>query len=162
MVMLFRNPDSSIYRSILLLCRFLSGFVLGFAEINFFTILLDLFGASLQSALPHEEILVTEDPRRDGGGMGMWLGLWTWCSVGSIAIGFTVGAVIINNLNPQWGFYITVILTVVVLFINIITPETRRSHYRRSSKKILDEKDHLKKLIGRGEIKLHISTTSPT
>lgn len=102
-----------------------------------------------------------EDTRRDGGGMGIWLGVWTWCWIGSIAIGFSCGAAIINNLNPEWGFYAAAMLMAVALFINIITPETRRSHYRRSSKKFLDQKDHLKKLVGRGEIKLHISSNSP-
>jgi MFS family permease len=161
MVMTFRSPDSDVYRRVLLFCRFFTGFFLGLANINFFTVLLDLFGASLQSAFPHQELVVGEDPRRDGGGMGIWLGIWTWCWIGSIAIGFGCGASIIYNLNPEWGFYIVAILIAVLLFINIITPETRRSHYRRSSKKILDEKTHLKKLIGRGEVKLHMSSDSP-
>lgn len=157
----FHTPESSGYRVALLVCRFFTGFFFGFASMNCFPVLLDLFGASLQSEFPHQEIVVIEDPRRDGGGMGMWLGLWTWCWVGSMAIGFTVGAGIIENYNPEWGFYATVILLVIVLFVNIITPETRRSHYRRSSKRFVDEKNQEHKLTGKGEIKLHISTEPP-
>jgi hypothetical protein len=124
--------------------------------------LLDLFGASLQSKFPHQEVVIADDIRRDGGGMGIWLGIWSWCSIGSIAIGFVSGAGTINNLNPQWGFWITVVFLMVLLFVNVITPETRRSAYRRSFRKYLDGDEKVRKVVGRGEIKLHISTSPPS
>jgi hypothetical protein len=158
----FRSPSTGTYRTGLLVSRFLTGFFLGFANINFFTVLLDLFGASLQSHTPHQEIVIPGDVRHDGGGMGIWLGIWSWCSLGSIAIGFTSGAGTINRYNPQWGFYITVIVLAISLFLNIITPETRRSAYRRNFKKYtVGEDEKLSKTVGRGEIKLHMSTTPP-
>jgi len=157
----FRSPNAALYRSGLLLSRLLIGFFLGFVNINFFTTLLDLFGASLQSHFPHHEIVVNNDPRRDGGGLGVWLGFWTWCYIGSIAVGFAAGAGIINNLNPEWGFYIAVILLLVNLMINIITPETRRSPSRRTTKRFLDSNERIRKLVGRGEVKLHISSQPP-
>jgi MFS family permease len=160
-VMGFRSPNAALYRSGLLLSRLLIGFFLGFVNINFFTTLLDLFGASLQSHFPHHEIVVNNDPRRDGGGLGVWLGFWTWCYIGSIAVGFAAGAGIINNLNPEWGFYIAVILLLVNLMINIITPETRRSPSRRTTKRFLDSNERIRKLVGRGEVKLHISSQPP-
>ncbi|KAF2668850.1 hypothetical protein BT63DRAFT_287032 [Microthyrium microscopicum] len=129
----FRNPNNLTFRTGLLISRLLIGFLLGFANINAFTVLLDLFGASLQAEFPHQEVKDVEDVRRFGGGLGMWLGFWTFCSFGSIAIGFSIGAAIINSLNPQWGFYVACLLLVITMAINIITPETRRSAWRRTS-----------------------------
>ena len=61
----FRNKDAK-YRVGLLLSRGLSGVVLGFANVNYITVLLDLFGASLQSKNPHQEFVVANDVRRHG------------------------------------------------------------------------------------------------
>lgn len=160
-VMGFRSPNAGLFRAGLLVSRLLVGFILGFANVNYFTTLLDLFGASLQSHYPHDEIVNENDCRRDGGGLGVWLGFWSWCSIGSIAIGFASGAGIIQSLNPQWGFYIAVILTLMSLVLNIMTPETRRSHSRRTTKRFLDSNNKVRKLVGRGEVKLHISTKPP-
>jgi hypothetical protein len=132
MIMEFRSPTDASFRSVLLTCRFLTGLLLGFANINHFPILLDLFGASLQSEFPHQELVVPSDTRRDGGGIGLWLGFWTWCWIGSLAIGFTCGAGIIYALNPKWGFYMVMVVLAVVLLLNILAPETRRSASRRS------------------------------
>lgn len=160
-VMTFRDPDTATFRAGLLVSRLIIGFLLGFANINLFPTLLDLFGASLQAEFPHGELTIEDDPRRDGGGLGTWLGFWTWSAIASIAIGFAIGAAIINSLNPQWGFYIAVIMMVVTLALSIITPETRRSPWRHCTKKVFDEDENIKKLVGRGEIKLHISTEGP-
>ena len=67
------SPYVATYRIGLLLSRALAGFVAGFANINFKTTLLDLFGASLQSGNPHQETVNENDVRRHGGGMGVWL-----------------------------------------------------------------------------------------
>jgi MFS family permease len=160
-VMSYRDPSAAVYRNVLLASRFLLGLSFGFAQISLFPILLDLFGASLQSKNPHEEFVDEDDMRRDGGGMGVWLGIWTWCSLGSVAVGFTCGAAIISSLNPQWGFYLCVALLIAVLFLNIVTPETRRSQFRRSSHRYFDDNDQVQKTVGRGEVKLHVSAEPP-
>lgn len=103
-VIAFRDPGIKRYRVFLLLSRAASGFVLGFININTFATLLDVFGASLQSSRTVDEMVTPYDVRRHGGGMGVWLAFWGWCSVGSIALGFAVGAFIIDNSTVDWGF----------------------------------------------------------
>ena len=69
MVISFRDPDVQRYRIILLLSRGVLGFVLGFANINNFATLLDVFGASIQSSESHEtgkSIRYTTARRRHG------------------------------------------------------------------------------------------------
>ncbi|KAJ8605411.1 hypothetical protein MRB53_041452 [Persea americana] len=66
----FRSPDRKWYIA-LLLPRAFSGLALGFANVNFLATLLDLFGASLQSRHPHQEVVDSEDIRRQGGGIGL-------------------------------------------------------------------------------------------
>ena len=90
----------------------------------------------------------------------MWLGIWTWCSVGSIGIGFWIGAGIISGLQVSWGFWILIILTAIVLLLNVLTPETRRSAYRRSMAEVRSGTD-VSRRIARGEIKMHINSTGP-
>ena len=155
-----RSPYVASYRVGLLLSRALSGFAMGFANINFGTILLDLFGSSLQSGNPHGEIVNQNDVRRHGSGMGIWLGIWTWCSIGSLGLGFFVGAFIISALNVAWGFWISIILIAVVLLLNVVTPETRRSPYRRSMAEVRSGSD-ISRRIARGEVMMHLYSTGP-
>jgi len=157
-----RQPTDAGYRMGLLLVRFFTGLALGFANVNFITTILDLFGASLQSKRPHQELVLINDVRRQGGGMGLWLGLWTWSFIASIAIGFMTGAGIIQSLNPAWGFYVVVIIVASVLVLNVMAPEPRRSAYRRSmTNHYDDEKEKYTRRIARGEIKLHTSSEGP-
>ena len=155
-----RNPYVATYRIGLLVPRAVAGLVMGFANMNFNTTLLDLFGASLQSGNPHQELVNEYDVRRHGGGMGVWLGIWTWCSIGSIGIGFWIGASIISGLQVSWGFWILIISTAAVLLLNVLTPETRRSAYRRSMAEVRDGTD-VSRRIARGEIKMHLNSTGP-
>lgn len=150
----------SIYRVGLLVSRAISGLVMGFASLNFKNTLLDLFGASLQSTNPHQETVNKNDVRRHGGGMGIWLGIWTWCSIGSIGTGFLVGAVIISGLSVTWGFWIVIILCAFVFLLNVFSPETRRSAYRRSMAEVRKGQD-VSRRVARGEIKMHIDLTGP-
>lgn len=150
----------AIYRVGLLVSRAISGLVMGFASLNFKNTLLDLFGASLQSANPHQETVNKNDVRRHGGGMGLWLGIWTWCSIGSIGTGFLIGAVIISGLNVAWGFWIIIILCAFVLILNVFSPETRRSAYRRSMAEVRSGHE-VSRRVARGEIKMHIDSTGP-
>lgn len=67
----YRSPYNPIYRCGLLIPRAFQGIAVGFANINFLPTLLDLFGASLMSDKPHQEIVVYDDVRRQGGGIGV-------------------------------------------------------------------------------------------
>ncbi|KAI9785995.1 MAG: hypothetical protein M1839_008261 [Geoglossum umbratile] len=155
-----RSPYVAGYRATLLTARLLSGIALGFANINFKATLLDLFGSSLQSGNPHQERVVENDVRRHGGGMGVWLGIWSWCYTGSIGAGFLFGALIISGENPEWGFWIVMILVAFVLLLNVLAPEVRRSAYRRSVAEVL-KGTQISRRVARGEIKMHISSTGP-
>ncbi|MCJ1317985.1 hypothetical protein MMC15_003312 [Xylographa vitiligo] len=154
------SPYVATYRVGLLLSRSFAGILAGFVNMNLKTTLLDLFGASLQSGNPHQETVNENDVRRHGGGMGIWLGIWTWCSIGSIGIGFLIGAVIISGLPVTWGFWITIISTAAVLLLNVMTPEVRRSPYRRSMAEVHNGTD-VSRRIARGEIKMHLYSTGP-
>ena len=155
-----RTPTVATYRIGLLLPRIFAGMVMGFANINLLTTLLDLFGASLQSGNPHQEIINENDVRRHGGGMGVWLGIWTFCAIGSIGVGFLIGAGIISGLDVSWGFWITIIINAAVLLLNIVTPETRRSAYRRSMAEVRNGNETSRR-VARGEIKMHLQSTGP-
>lgn len=156
----FRTPYTPTYRVALLLSRAIAGLIMGFANINFIATLLDLFGASLQSVNPHQEVVNMNDVRRHGGGMGVWLGFWTWCFIGSLGVGFFIGAVIISGLEVDWGFWITIILTAFVLVLNVLVPEVRRSLYRRSVADVRTPTE-LSRRVARGEIKMHLHSTGP-
>jgi serine/arginine repetitive matrix protein 2 len=156
----FRSPYVDYWRIGLIFPRALMGFVLGFANMNFKATLLDLFGASLQSENPHQEVVDENDVRRHGGGLGVWLGIWTWCAMGSIGIGFLIGAIIINHLNPAWGFYISIAIIAFTLFLNVLCPEVRRSAFRRSVAELKHE-EGVSRRLGRGEVKMHMVQTGP-
>lgn len=133
-------------------------------NINDFATLLDLFGASLQNEKPHQEIVHYDDVRREGGGIGVWLGIWAWCWVGSVSVGFLSGAGIIGVANPEWGFFISVILMIFVMLFNLLTPETRHSSLRRTLRELKVNQQHeerVRRKVARGEIKLHISDKGP-
>ena len=156
----FRSPYVRYWRIALLLPRGVMGLTLGFANMNFKNTLLDLFGASLQSANPHQEVVDDFDVRRHGGGMGAWLGLWTWCSIGTIGLGFLVGASVIWHLEPALGFYISIAIIAFVLFLNVVAPEVRRSSFRRSVAEVRKEGE-VSRRLARGEVCLHMIQTGP-
>ncbi|KAM3079429.1 hypothetical protein ACMFMG_005860 [Clarireedia jacksonii] len=155
-----RNPNLPGWRIGLILSRSLMGLALGFANMNFLATLMDLFGASLQSTNPHQEYVDESDVRRHGGGMGIWLGIWTWCYIGSIGIGFMLGAIIINNLSPAWGFYVSIAILAMVLLINVVAPEVRRSAFRRSVAEVRNETT-VSRRLAKGEVKMHRVQTGP-
>lgn len=72
-----RITYTSLWTTALLLSRALMGVALGFASMNFHSVLTDLFGVSLMSRNPHGEVVDDYDVRRHGGGLGVWLGIWT-------------------------------------------------------------------------------------
>ncbi|KAK3684860.1 major facilitator superfamily domain-containing protein [Podospora appendiculata] len=156
-----RSPYVSTWRWALLSSRAFMGFTLGFASMNFHSILTDLFGASLVSGNPHQEVVDKYDVRRHGGGMGVWLGIWTWCFTGSLGLGFLIGAAIINALNPSWGFYISIVLLAVVLLLNVVCPEARRSPFRRSVAEVRNG-NQISRRVARGEVMMHRVKDGPT
>ena len=155
------NQNYKGYISGLLLARGLLGLALGFAHINFKSTLLDLFGSSLQSEFPHGEVVITDDIRRHGGGMGYWLGIWSFSFLGSLSLGFLIGADVISGLNQAWGFYICTILIAMALFINVLTPETRRSAHRRTMQEVELPNDSVSRRVARGEVKMHVTGDGP-
>jgi MFS family permease len=156
-----RSPYVATWRVALILPRAAMGFCLGFANMNFKSMLTDVFGASLQSSNPHQEHADEYDVRRHGGGMGIWLGLWTWSALGSIGVGFMIGAFIINHHNPAWGFYISIVIIAFVMLLNVVVPETRRAAYRRSVAEVANADGKVSRRLGRGEVKMHMVHTGP-
>lgn len=155
-----RLTHTEAWRAVLIASRTLMGGALGLASMNFHSTLTDLFGASLMSSNPHEEVVDECDARRHGGGMGAWLGIWTWCWIGSLGVGFLIGASIIDSQPPVWGFYVSIILIAIVLFLNVLCPEVRRSSYRRSVAEVRTGAD-ISRRLARGEIKMHRIKTGP-
>lgn len=155
-----RLTNTGSWRALLLASRTLMGCVLGMSSMNFLSVLMDLFGASLMSSNPHGEVVDSHDARRHGGGMGVWLGIWTWCWIGSLATGFLIGAAIIDNDSPAWGFYVSIICVGVVLFLNIVCPEVRRSAYRRCVVEVREGAD-ISRRLARGETTMHRTKTGP-
>ncbi|KAG6152291.1 hypothetical protein E4U27_001303 [Claviceps purpurea] len=155
-----RLTNAVPWRAFLLVARALMGVSLGFASMNFHSILTDLFGASLMSTNPHQEVVDRYDARRHGGGMGVWLGIWTWCWIGSLGLGFLMGACIIDRYNPAWGFYASIIVIAVVLMLNVVCPEVRRSPFRRSVAEVRTGED-ISRRIARGEVMMHRVKTGP-
>ncbi|KIW11707.1 hypothetical protein PV08_11009 [Exophiala spinifera] len=160
MVISFRSPDVDRYRVVLLWARGMSGFAFGFANINNLATLLDVFGASLQSSRSHEASADPYDVRRHGGGMGVWLAIWTWCTTGSIAVGFVIGAFIISGASVDWGFWTSLLLLMGALLLNVIAPEVRRSAFRRTLAEVIGEGGSFSR-VARGEVKLHLTGNGP-
>ncbi|KAJ4280452.1 hypothetical protein NW764_004803 [Fusarium oxysporum] len=109
---------------------------------------------------PHEEVVDHFDARRHGGGMGIWLGIWTWCWIGSLGLGFLIGAAIIDKHSPAWGFYTSIVMIAVVLILNVICPEVRRSAFRRSIAEVRTGGD-ISRRLARGEVMMHRVKTGP-
>ena len=159
-VMNFRLPGQMYWHVLLLVPRALSGLTLGLVNVNLQMTLLDLFGSSLQSKHPHGEIADEFDVRRHGGGMGLWLAAWSWCSIGSISLGFVIGALIIENTTVDWGFWTSLLLLMFVMLLNVITPEVRRSAFRRTIADLMGQ-DGTFSRVARGEVKMHLKGTGP-
>ncbi|KAH7149401.1 hypothetical protein B0J13DRAFT_663164 [Dactylonectria estremocensis] len=145
-----RLTNLTSWRVMLIASRTLMGCSLGFASMNFHSILTDIFGASLMSSNPHQEVVDQFDARRHGGGMGVWLGIWTWCWIGSLGIGFFIGAAIIDKHPPALGFYLSIALIAVVLLLNVVCPEAR-----------LRTGSDISRRLARGEVMMHRVKTGP-
>lgn len=157
----FRDPSTVTYKALLLTSRGVSGFALGLADMNLKSTLLDCFGSSLQSKTSSFDQPNSYDVRKHGSGMGMWLGFISWCTVGSISIGFMVGASVIDRgASVSWGFWISLCVLLVALFLSIIAPEVRRSAFRRTVAEFTGATSSSSRVV-RGEIKMHLTTEGP-
>ena len=92
--------------------------------------------------------------------MGVWLGLWTWSALGSIGLGFLIGAVVIDCLTPAWGFYVSIIIIAFIMLLNVVCPEVRRSAFRRSVVEVMNGQD-VSRRLARGEVKMHMVQSGP-
>lgn len=156
----WRDPSQPEFRCLLLASRAVSGLAFGLVDMNIKATLLDCFGASLQSqSSSHKDNI--HDVRQHGGGMGMWLGLLSWSMVGPLSIGFMIGASIIGStVSVAWGFWISFCIITVVLLINMVMPEVRRSAFRRTISELTGEAGHFSR-VTRGEITMHLTSTGP-
>ena len=71
-----------------------------------------------------------------------------------------VGAFIINDSPVAWGFWVTLLILMVVILLNVIAPEVRRSAFRRTIQDIVGYEGRLSR-VGRGEIKMHLTGNGP-
>lgn len=106
------------------------------------------------SSIPHQEVVDQFDVRRHGSGLGVWLSIWTWCWIGSLSVGFLIGAVVIESLPPSWGLYISIILIGLVLVMNVLCPEVRRALWRRSATEV-KKGTTISRRLARGEVMMH-------
>lgn len=158
----FRDPSTVTYKTLLLASRGVSGLALGLADMNLKATLLDCFGASLQSKPSELDQSNPYDVRKHGSGMGMWLGFVSWCAVGSISVGFMVGASVIDRgASVSWGFWISLCILLVALFLNIIAPEVRRSAFRRTVAEFTGVTGSSSRAV-RGEINMHLTMEGPS
>lgn len=165
----FRDPAVKVYRGVLLVCRGAQGLGLGFLAMNVLGTLMDVFGASLMSGRPHQEVVDAWDVRRHGGGMGVWLGVWSGCGLGGIGLGFLVGAAVVERYDDNGGagaegvstgFWIGLGALSVMLAVNVLAPEVRRSRHRRTAEEIWSGTGKWKR-VARGEVKMHLVARGP-
>lgn len=155
-----RMPDDLAWRTLLILSRAMTGVVLGLTNVNILATLLDLFGASLQSRHPYGEAIDPYDVRRHGGGMGLWLAAWSWCTTGAIGLGFVIGASIVDRTSVDWGFWTALVLLMLLLLLNLVMPETRRAAFRRTMAELTGDTGRFSR-VTRGEVKMHVDETGP-
>ncbi|KAI5821423.1 hypothetical protein BZA77DRAFT_299532 [Pyronema omphalodes] len=131
------NDPTRQYVICLLFFRSLSGFVFGFAFMNCFATLLDLFGpdtgACCRGGVVFNNIVPMEGQNQyqgvEGGEAGVragaWIGLFTWMFVGSAGCGYLFGKVVVARTTLAWGFWIVAILTGVLIVLVVTVPEVR-------------------------------------
>ena len=139
--------DDTHWRYTFLVTRAFMGVSLGLVQMNSFVTLTDLYGASLLGR--------PEDPRSRGGGIGVWLGLWTSSCIGMLIFGFAIGTVIAGSQPLDWSLYISILVVAVALLVNVLCPDCRGALYRRRSQG--NDSD----LLPVGEIMIHRVNKSP-
>lgn len=117
--------------------RAISGLILGFAFVNTFNTVLDLFGADTGSCCRGGVVFDAstfakkkEHWRLSGGGRrgnrpGMWVALYTWLFTTCAGFGYLIGKLTIETTTPAWGFWIIAMLCGAILIVAGWTPEVR-------------------------------------
>ncbi|MBE3043160.1 hypothetical protein IMZ48_11430 [Candidatus Bathyarchaeota archaeon] len=126
-----RRRDVGEWRMAALVSRGVMGVCLAFASINFYSILMDLFGASIASS-HREQSAEDGELRRREDEIGIWLGVYTWSWLASVSLGFGIGEVIADHRPPIWGFYLITLLLFITLVLNILMPNVRGVPYKRA------------------------------
>ncbi|OHE92955.1 hypothetical protein CORC01_11748 [Colletotrichum orchidophilum] len=78
----------------------------------------------------------------------------------TLIFGFLIGAAVIDQLPPDFGFYVSIALTAIALLLNTLCPEVRRSAFRRSVVEVRTGTD-ISRRVARGEIMMHRVKTGP-
>lgn len=71
-----------------------------------------------------------------------------------------IGAFIIDNSSVDWGFWVSMMVLMFVLLLNLVAPETRRAAFRRTMAEFLGETGPFSR-VTRGEVKMHLDETGP-
>ena len=73
------------------------------------------------------ELKMGDERRRlsRGGGLGVWLGLWSSVMVGASSVGYCFGVLVQQSLHVSWTFWIVAILGSLIVVMLVLTPETR-------------------------------------
>lgn len=125
------------YVACLLFFRTVSGLILGFAFMNGFATILDLFGPDTGACCRGGVVYNNQVPLEGqnqyhavtggeaGVRTGIWVGIFTWMFVASPGLGFLFGKVAIATTTPAWGFWTVAILTAFLLTLILVAPEVR-------------------------------------
>ena len=125
-----RLANITEWRIAFLVTRGVMGAYLACVGLNFYFTLTDLFGASVSPT--HGSLSAHDDDQRHrGGGLGIWLGIYTWCWIASIPLGFGIGEAIAEYHSPTWGFYLSILILLITLILNVCLPDTRDTLHRK-------------------------------
>ena len=120
-----------------LVFRSLSGIIIGFAGLTSLATILDMFGPDTGACCRGGVVFNNDIPVEGmdkyhlvpggeaGARVGVWLGVWAWFFVASPGVGFFIGLIIAERFGPAWGFWVTAIADIVLLFAAATIPEVR-------------------------------------
>lgn len=155
--------------------RAISGGVLGFTVINCLSTVLDLFSVDTGACCRGGVVLNGRALKKQhwslsGGGKresrpGMWIAMYVWSGTVFYGVGFLVGQLIINSTTPAWGFWITAIITGVLLIIVGLVSEVRPPWIRHDpshgSSRHISHNTRTPPVAERGEISVALTGISP-
>jgi hypothetical protein len=131
------DQSMNSYVVCLIAFRTVSGLIYGFAFMNAFATLLDLFGPDTGACCRGGVVYNNRVPQEGldqfnsipggeyGVRLGIWVGIFAWLLVASPGVGFIFGKITIARTTPAWGFWIIAILGAVLLVMVIVAPEVR-------------------------------------
>jgi serine/arginine repetitive matrix protein 2 len=71
-----------------------------------------------------------------------------------------MGALVVSSTSVDWGFWLSSLLLLFVIMLNVIAPEVRRSAFRRTISEIIGNEGSFSR-VARGEVKLHLTGNGP-